>query len=315
MPELLKRINIDDIILKFANKLLLTGDLPEQFATLNILPIPKSGDLSCTSNYRGIALTSLVAKVINSMILNRIRPAIDPFLRGNQSGFRPGSSTTTQIVALRRIIEGVRRKNLPAVMVFVDFCKAFDISHSIMFKILAAYGIPCNLLRAIKATYDNLKAKVVSPDGDTQYFNICAGVMQGDTLAPFLFVIVLDYALRKAVTGREEDLGFTLVKRRSKRNPALCLCDLDFAYDLVLLSNEIDQAKKLVQAIEKESGRVGLQLNTKRLRLCSSTRLQQQSKHWKENLSVKPSPNLANKISSTSVAGVIKPTICTPERP
>ena len=83
MPELLKRINIDDIILKSANKLLLTGDLPEQFATLNVLPIPKSEDLSCTSNYRGIALTSLVAKVINSMILKRIRPAIDSFLRGN----------------------------------------------------------------------------------------------------------------------------------------------------------------------------------------------------------------------------------------
>ena len=150
-------------------------------------------------------------------------------------------------------------------MVFVDFCKAFDsISHSIMFKILEAYGIPCNLLRAIKATCDNLKAKVVSPDGDTQYFNICAGVMQGDTLAPSLFVTVLDYALRKAVTGREEDLGFTLVKRQSKRHPALCLCDLDFADDLVLLSNEIDQAKKPVQAIEKESGRVALKLNTKK---------------------------------------------------
>ena len=99
---------------------------------------------------------------------------------------------------------------------------------------------------------------------DTQYFNICAGVMQGDTLAPFLFVIVLDYALRKAITGREEDLGFTLVKRRSKRYPALCSCDLDFAANLVLFSNETDQAKKLMQAIKKESGRVGLKLNTKK---------------------------------------------------
>ena len=74
MPEVLKRINIDDIILHFANKMLLENKTPEQFSTLNILPIPRSGDLSITANYRGIALTPLFTKVINRMILNRIRP-------------------------------------------------------------------------------------------------------------------------------------------------------------------------------------------------------------------------------------------------
>ena len=62
-----------------------------------------------------------------------------------------------------------------------------------MFAILKAYGIPPNFLGAIKATYNYLRAKVVSPDDDTDYFKITAGVMQGDALAPFLFVIVLDY--------------------------------------------------------------------------------------------------------------------------
>ena len=138
------------------------------------------------------------------MLLNRIRPAIDPLLRGNQSGFRPGRSTTTQVLALRRILEGVKKKQLPAVMVFIDFCKAFDsINHRTMFSILKAYGVPPRLLDAIKLSYGNLRAKVTSPDGDTDYFQIFAGVMQGDTLAPFLFVIVLDYALRKAIDGRE----------------------------------------------------------------------------------------------------------------
>ena len=74
MPEVLKKIGIDDIILSFSNKILLNNQTPEQFSTMNILPIPESGDLSITSNYRDIALTSLVAKVINRMILNRIRP-------------------------------------------------------------------------------------------------------------------------------------------------------------------------------------------------------------------------------------------------
>ena len=42
-----------------------------------------------------------------------------------------------------------------------------------------------------------MKAKVKSPDEDTDYFQIFAGVMQGDTVAPFLFVIVLDYAIMR----------------------------------------------------------------------------------------------------------------------
>ena len=95
MPEVIKRCDIDDIILKFSNKLLIDGVKPDTFTTLNITPIPKSGDLSVTNNYRGISLTSLSAKLINRMILNRIRPIIDPLLRDNQNGFRPRRSATT----------------------------------------------------------------------------------------------------------------------------------------------------------------------------------------------------------------------------
>ena len=85
--------------------------------------------------------------------------------------------------------------------------------------------------------------------------------MQGDTLAPFLFVIVLDYALRKAIDGREVVLGFMLHPRRSSRTPAKAICDLDFADDIVLLSNEIEQARELVQNVQSECRKVGLELN------------------------------------------------------
>ena len=48
-------------------------------------------------------------------------------------------------------------------------------------RILKAYGIPPNLLQAIETMYTNTKAKVVSPDGETEMFDITTGVLQGDT--------------------------------------------------------------------------------------------------------------------------------------
>ena len=47
--------------------------------------------------------------------------------------------------------------------------------------------------------YKNTKAMVRSPDGDTNFFDIVAWVLQGDTFAPYLFRICLDYVLRTSI--------------------------------------------------------------------------------------------------------------------
>ena len=86
-----------------------------------IIPLPKSDHLTVTDNYRGISLTCIVAKMFNRMMLNRLRPAIDPLLRKNQNGFREGRSKTSQILVLRRVIEEVKLNNLSAVITFIDF--------------------------------------------------------------------------------------------------------------------------------------------------------------------------------------------------
>jgi hypothetical protein len=61
---------MDDIILRFCKSALLDGKLPDQWSILNIVPIPKTGDLRQGGNYRGISLSSIVAKTFNRLILN-----------------------------------------------------------------------------------------------------------------------------------------------------------------------------------------------------------------------------------------------------
>ena len=264
-PEVLKYCDLNETILEFANNLLLNEEKPQQWSDINIIPFPKSGDLGDTTNYRGIGLSAVVAKVVNKMLLNRIQPKLDPHLRHNQNGFRPGRSTTAHILALRRIIEGIKRKDLKAAIVFVDFSKAFDSVHrGKMLNILKAYGIPEQLVKAISKLYDGTRAKVLSPDGETEYFNILAGVLQGDTLAPYLFAIVIDYLMRKAINGKEEELGFMLNHRKSRRTPSTHVTDLDFADDIALVTNEIQQAKELLKLVETEAANVGLHVNAKK---------------------------------------------------
>ena len=74
-------------------------------------------------------------------------------------------------------------------------------------------------VEAIIMLYRNTKVKVRSPDGDTDYFDIVARELQGDTLAPYLFIICLDYVLRTSIDKVKEN-GFKLTKERSRRYPA-----------------------------------------------------------------------------------------------
>ena len=105
----------------------------------------------------------IAAKIYNKLLLNRLVPAVDPLLRNNQNGFRGGRSTISQILALRRIIEEMKRLYKDFTICFVDFRKAFDsINREVMFNILPLYGIPQPIIAAIKALYTHTQASASS---------------------------------------------------------------------------------------------------------------------------------------------------------
>ena len=80
--------------------------------------------------------------------------------------------------------------------------------------------------------YTNTTAKIITLDGECVVFEILAGVLQGDPLAPFLLIIVLDYALSIPALKEHKDLGFTITPRKSRRIGPVIFSDLDFADDI-----------------------------------------------------------------------------------
>ena len=129
-----------------------------------------------------------------------------------------------------------------------------------MEQILLAYGLPKETIAAIMILYRNTRVKVRSPDGNTDYFDIVAGVLQGDTLTPYLFIICLDYVLRTSIDKIKEN-GFKLIKKRSRRYPAKTITDADYADDIALLANAPARAKTLLHCLERASASIGLHVN------------------------------------------------------
>ena len=84
-----------------------------------------------------------------------------------------------------------------------------------MEQILLAYGLPKEIVTTIKMLHKNLKSVVDSPDGNTNFFSIVTGILQGDTLGPYMFIICLDYIFQMSIDLIKEN-GYPLKKASSR---------------------------------------------------------------------------------------------------
>ena len=249
-PEILKTRQFDDILLRHCNAVYNQNPIGKWMKGC-IVPFPKKGDHGLAKNCQGITLTSIEAKIYNALLRNRIEPKSDYILKKNQNGFRKNRSTTSQKLTIRRILKGVRAKKQQAALLFVNFAKAYDSIHrGKMEQILLAYGLPKETVAAIMILYRNTKVKLRSPDRDTEYFDIVAGVLQGDTLAPYLFIICLNYELRTSIYKIRKN-GFELTKKKSRKYPAKTITDADYADAIAIQANTPNQAETLLHNLER----------------------------------------------------------------
>ena len=179
----------------------------------------------------------------------------------NQNGFRSNRSTLEQILMIRRILERVKANKILIILLFIDSSKAFKSINSEQMKIiLNKYGILTEIINAIIMLYINTRYMVKSPDGDSTFFEITNGVLHVDTRAPLMFIVCLDYILKNA-SEHNTGLGFTLTQKISKRYPVTYITYIDYADDIIIITDTLTNAKTLLQKSEQISDDIGLKVN------------------------------------------------------
>ncbi len=99
--------------------------VPNNWSEAVLLPLFKKKDKRICSNYRGISLIDVAAKVFGVILLKRFQSERDQCARPYQNGFRPGRACTDQTHNLRCTLEQPWSFQQATVMCFVDFASAF----------------------------------------------------------------------------------------------------------------------------------------------------------------------------------------------
>lgn len=192
-----------DVWLDLFNYCLTKGQLPESWKTAPTVFISKGkGDVTLLDNYRNVVLQSVPFKVLTKTIQKRLESAFDKQLCPEQHGFRKEKGTGTAISAVIGEIEDVygagekerKQKGGSLYVGFVDFQKAFDCLDRaiILAKVKTRYDLPPRLIRLLQAVLR--PNELFAVDGEWRLDRVTQqrGVMQGDCLSPYLFVMFID---------------------------------------------------------------------------------------------------------------------------
>lgn len=232
--------------------------IPDDWKEGLIIKLPKKGNLSICTNWRGIVLQNTVNKLTAQILLDRISTALEPNLRQEQAGFRRGRSCIDQVNSLRIIVEQSRELNSQLNLLFVDFERAFDsLNREYMWTILSEYGVPRKIINIIKELYRGCTFRVLHRGNVGTSFTVGSGVKQGCILSPLLFSLVIDHVMRRVNTQQ----------RGIQWNPFSRLEDLDYADDLCILSHNTKDMKGKLEDLISFAKDAGLKINVAKTKL------------------------------------------------
>ena len=178
--------------------------------------LPKKNDLLLLKNWRPLTLLNVDYKILAKLIATRLKEALIHLINSDQTGFLEKRFIGHNITSLIEIIEFCEENDLAAVLLSIDFEKAFDkLDWDFLWKCMTFFEIPENIINWVKTLYAGANSCVTNNGHMSSYFPMGRGVRQGCPLSPYLFIIAAE-VLAISIRNNPDIKGISIGKKEYK---------------------------------------------------------------------------------------------------
>ena len=186
---------LSPILSKLFNLSFQTATIPDGWRLVMITPIHKSGAKNVISNYRPVAISSVVCRVMERIVRESIVTYCldNEIIHSSQHGFLPGKSTETAGLSFFDFLCRNADLSYNIDVLFLDYKKAFEsVPHDRLVSKMVKYGFDDVLLKWIRNYFNDRKQMVIYNGHRSSLRHIRSGVIQGSVLGPILFDIYMN---------------------------------------------------------------------------------------------------------------------------